>query len=53
MRHWNISKDIKQDEKISWSKYIEIIHNLFSYHSEIMLEINIKRYLKITYIFQV
>ena len=35
-------------EKISWSKGIEIIQSLFSYHCGIMLEINIKRYLKIT-----
>ena len=51
MRHWNISRDIKQGIKISWSKGIEVIQSLFSCHCEIMLEINIKRYLKITHIF--
>ena len=30
---------------------IEIIHSLFSCHCGIMLEINIKRYLKIAYTF--
>ena len=29
--------------KISWSKGIEIIQRLFSYHCGIMLEINIKK----------
>ena len=37
--------------KHSQSKGIEIVQSLFSYHWEIMLEINIKRYLKITHIF--
>ena len=36
---------------MSSSKGIEIIQSLFSYHCGIMLEINIKRYLKITLIF--
>ena len=31
-RHWNISRDIKQGAKISWSKGIKIIQSLFSYH---------------------
>ena len=43
--------DIKQGTKISCSKAIEIKQKLFSYHCGIMLEINIKRYLKITHIF--
>ena len=43
--------DIKQGTKMSWSKGIEIIQNLFSCHCGIILEINIKRYLKITHIF--
>ena len=37
--------------KNSWSKGIEIIQSLFSYPYRIMLEISIKRYLKITHIF--
>ena len=37
--------------KIWQSKGIEITQSLFSYHCQIMLEINIKRYLKITHIF--
>ena len=37
--------------KISWSKGIEVIQSLFSFHCEIMLEIIIERYLKITHIF--
>ena len=37
--------------EISRSKCIEIIQSLFSYYCGIMLEISIKRYLKITYIF--
>ena len=36
---------------MSLYKGIEIIQSLFSYHCGIMLEINIKRYLKITHIF--
>ena len=36
---------------MSWSKGIEIKQSLFSYHCGIMLEINIKRDLKISYIF--
>ena len=36
---------------MSWSKRIEIIQSLFSYHCGTVLEINIKRYLKITHIF--
>ena len=36
---------------MSWSKGIEIIQSLFSYHCGIMLEINAKRYFKITHIF--
>ena len=43
-------KIFQKDTKISWSKGIEIIHSLFSYHCGIMLEINIRRYLKITHI---
>ena len=43
--------DIKQGTKMSWSKGTEIIQNLFSCHCGIILEINIKRYLKITHIF--
>ena len=46
-----MSRDIKQVAKMSWSKGIEIIQSLFSYHCGIMLEINIKRYLKITHTF--
>ena len=34
---------IKRGVKISWSTGIEIIQSLFSYHCEIMLEINVKR----------
>ena len=37
--------------KISWSKGIEVTQSLWSHHCGIMLEINIKRYLKITHIF--
>ena len=33
------------------SKGIEIIQSLFSYHYGIVLEIHIKRYLKITHVF--
>ena len=44
-RHWNIYRDIRPGAEISWSKGIEIIQSLFSYFCEIMLEINIKRYL--------
>ena len=51
MRHWNISRDIKQGAKFSWSKSIEITQNPFTYHCGTMLEINIKIYLKITHIF--
>ena len=43
--------DIKQGTKISWSKGIEVTQSLWSHHCGIMLEINIKRYLKITHIF--
>ena len=39
----------KEGAKISWSIGIGIIQNLFSYHSWIMLEINIKRYSKISH----
>ena len=39
--------DIKQGTKMSWSKGIEIIQNLFSCHCGIILEINMKRYLKV------
>ena len=42
---------ITPDAEISWSKGTEIIQSLFSYHCGIMLEISIKRYLKITHIF--
>ena len=38
---------------MSWSKGIEIIQSLFSYHCAIMLEINIKRYLKTPTVFQI
>ena len=53
IRHWNIPRETNQSTKISWSKGIEIIiiQSLLSYHCGIMLEINIKRYLKITHIF--
>ena len=44
-------RDIKLDAKISWFKGIEIIQSLFCYHCAIMLEINVKRYLKLTHIF--
>ena len=44
-------RDVKQGTKMSWSKGIEIMQSLFSYHCGIMLEINIKRYSKVTYIF--
>ena len=44
------SRDIKQGVNISWSKGIEIIQSVLSYHCGIMLEINIKRYLKITHV---
>ena len=37
--------------KLSRCKGTEIIQSLFSYHCGIILEINIKRYLKITHIF--
>ena len=43
-------RDVKQGTKMSWSKGIEIMQSLFSYHCGIMLEINIKRYSKITHI---
>ena len=46
-----MSRDIRQSAKISWSKGIEIIQRLFVYHCGIMLEISIKRYLKITHTF--
>ena len=38
---------------MAWCKGIEIIQSLFSYHYEIiiMLEINIKRYLKVARMF--
>ena len=39
MRHWNISRDIKQGVKISWSKGIENIRSLLSCHCGITLEI--------------
>ena len=44
-------RGITPDAEISWSKGTEIIQTLFSYHCGIMLEISIKRYLKITHIF--
>ena len=37
---------------MSWSECIEIIQGLFSYHYAIMLEINIKTYLKKPTFFQ-
>ena len=46
-----VSRDIRLGAKVSWSKSVEIIQGLFSYHYGIMLEINIKRYLKIARIF--
>ena len=46
-----MSRDINQGAKISWSKDIKIIQSMFSNPCGIMLEINIKRYLKITHIF--
>ena len=46
-----VSRDIRLGAKVSWSKSVEIIQGLFSYHYGIMLEINIKRYLKIAHIF--
>ena len=49
MNQFNIFK-IKT-KKISWSKSTEIIQSLFSYHYGIIVEINTKRYLKITHIF--
>ena len=49
-RHWNIHRDVEQGAKISWFKGTEIIQSLFPYHCGMMLEINIKRYLK-THIF--
>ena len=45
------SRDMRLEAKVSWSKSTEIIQSLFSYHYGIMLEVNIKRYLKITHIF--
>ena len=36
---------------MAWPKDIEMIQSLFSYYCKIILEINIKRYLKITHIF--
>ena len=42
---------ITPDAEISWSKGTEIIQSLFSYHCGIMLEINIKKHLKVTHIF--
>ena len=47
----NISRNRKQGTKTSQFKDIEIIQSLFSYHCGIMLEISIKRYLKIIHIF--
>ena len=38
---------MKQGANISWSKGIDIVHSLFSYHWGFMLEIHMKRYLKI------
>ena len=46
-----MSRDINQGAKLSWSKDIKIIQSMFSNPRGIMLEINIKRYLKITHIF--
>ena len=43
--------DIKQGAKISWPKVIEIIQSLLSYYCGIIVEISIKRYLKITQTF--
>ena len=37
--------------KISWSKVIEIIQSLFSYHCKILLETHIKTYLKVMHVF--
>ena len=51
MTYQNIPRDIKQGAKTSWSKCIKTIQSLLSYHCGIKLEINIKRYLKITHIF--
>ena len=45
------SRDIKQGAKMSLIKSTEIIQTLFSYTCGTLLEINIKRYLKITHIF--
>ena len=45
-----MSRDIGPGPETSWSKGIEIVQSLFSYHCGIMLGINIKRYLKITHI---
>ena len=46
-----IFSDIKQGAKISWSKQYWNHSESVSYHYGIMLEINIKRYLKIAHIF--
>ena len=44
-------KELDMTEQMNWTeKDTKTIQNLFSYHSRIMLEINIKRYLKITHI---
>ena len=45
--------EMGQDAKISWSEDIDIIQSLFCYHCGIMLEINIKIYLKIATYFKV
>lgn len=42
---------MKRGADISRSKGIAIVHSLFSYHWAFMLEINMKRYLKIARIF--
>ena len=44
-------RDRKQGANISRSRDIEIIQSLLSYHCGIILEINFKRYLKITHRF--
>ena len=42
---------MKQGANISWSKGIDVVHSLFSYHQGLTLEINMKRYLKIAHTF--
>ena len=48
--NWNISRDVKQSEKFHGLKVLRS-YSLFSYHCWIMLEISVKRYLKIIYTF--